>query len=68
MAFWSEVAYLAEMASALESAVCISRVEMHRFHCVSGVSADTSQCDCVRNSIRLCGFDEAWLGVFLSQA
>jgi len=67
VAFRAEVAFLAQVASALESAVCISRVEMHLFFYVSRVSEESSQCHVGEKGIRLCRFEKAWLGVFLSQ-
>ena len=67
MAFKAELAFWAEVASALESAVSISRVEMHQFLCVSSMSADSLQCHFGKKSIRPAGFDTEWPGDVLSQ-
>jgi len=62
-----EVVFRAEVASALESAVCVGLVEMHLFLGISSVSADSLRCHFGKEGICPSGFDEAWPGVFLSQ-
>jgi len=61
------VACRAEVESALVSALCIGRVEVHLFLCVSIVSADTLQCHFGKEGSRIFGFDEALPGVFVSE-
>jgi len=60
-------ACLAEVESALESALCVGRVEVHLFLCVSRVSAHSLQCHFGKEGSRTFGFDEALPGVFVSQ-
>ena len=61
------VACRAEVESALESALCVRRVEVHLFLCVSSVSADYLWCHGGKAGSRTFGFDEALPGVFVSQ-
>jgi len=53
--------------SALESALCVSRVEVHLFDCVSSVSAGSLRCHFGKEGSRPFGFDRALLGVVVSQ-
>jgi len=61
------VVCLAEVESALESALCVGRVEVHLFLCMSSVSADSLRCHFGKEGSRTFGFDEALPGVFVSQ-
>jgi len=56
-----------EVESALASALCVGRVEVHLFLSVSSVSADSLQCHFGKEGSRTFGFDEVLLGVFVSQ-
>ena len=67
MAFQGEVAFQAEMASALLSSVCIPEVEMHLYLSISRVSADSLHCNLGKEGIRRFDFDEVLPGVLLSQ-
>jgi len=49
----------AEMVSVLVSAICVSRAEVHPFHCTSSVSTDSLRCHFGKEGIHSCGFDEA---------
>jgi len=53
--------------SALESALCIGRLEVHLFLCVCSVSVDSLQCNFGKEGSRTFGFDEALPGVIVSQ-
>jgi hypothetical protein len=57
--FWTEV------ASILESAVCVGWMELQLFLSGSSVSADVLWCDFGTEGIRWCGIDEALLGMIL---
>jgi hypothetical protein len=59
------VACLAEVESALESALCVGRVEVYLFLSVSSMSADSLRCHFGKEGSRTFGFDEALPGVFL---
>ena len=61
------VACRAAVDSALESAVCVGRVEVHLFLCVSSVSADSLRCHFGEERSRQLGFNQALLGVIVSQ-
>jgi hypothetical protein len=61
------VACLAEVESALESALCVKRVEVHLFLYMSSVSADSLRCHFGKEGSRTFGFDEALPGVMVSQ-
>jgi len=61
------VACGAVVESALESALCVGRVEVHLFYCVSSVSADSLRCHFGQEGSRTFGFDKALPGVFVSQ-
>jgi len=61
------VAYLAAVELALESPLCIGRVEVHLFLCVSSLSAVSLQCHFGKEGSRTFGFDEALPGVFIPQ-
>ena len=61
------VACRAEVESALEAALCGGWVEVHLLICVCSVSADSLQCNFGKEGSRTFGFDEALLGVFVSQ-
>jgi len=52
---------------ALESALCVGRVEVHLFPCVSSMSADSLGCHFGNEGSRPFGFDEALPGVPVSQ-
>ena len=54
------------MESALESALCVGRVEVHLFHCVASESADSLGCHFGKDGSRTLGFDEALPGVLVS--
>jgi hypothetical protein len=56
-----------DVESALESALCIGRVAVHLFLCLSSVSADSLQCHFGKEGSRTFGNDEALPGVFVSQ-
>ena len=62
-----QVVCRAVVESALESALCISRVEVHLVFCVSSVCAYSLRCHFGKNGSRTFGFDEALPGVFVSQ-
>jgi len=53
--------------SALQSTLCVGRVEVHLFLCVSSVSADCLRCPFGKEGSRPFGFDVALPGVFVSQ-
>jgi len=53
--------------SALGSAHCVSRVEVHLFLCISSESADSMRCHFGKEGSRTFGFDEALPGVFVLQ-
>jgi len=53
--------------SALDSALCVGRVEVHMFLCISSVPADSLRCHFGKEGSRTFGFDEALLGVIISQ-
>jgi hypothetical protein len=61
------LACLAEGESALESATCVGRVEVHLFLSISSVSADSLRCRFGKEGSQTCGFDEALPGVSVSQ-
>ena len=61
------VACLPDVELALDSALCVGRVEVHLFLCVSTVSADSLRCHFGSEGSRTCGFDKALPGVFVSQ-
>jgi hypothetical protein len=67
VAFQIELAFWAEDVSALLLSVCIGGVEVHLFLYSSSMSADSLQCHFNREGIHQFDFDEALLGVFLSQ-
>jgi hypothetical protein len=52
---------------AMEAALCSGWVEVHRFLCVSSVSADSFRCHFGKEGSQIFGFDKALLGVFVSQ-
>jgi hypothetical protein len=54
--------------STLESPLCVGGVEVHLFLWVFRVSADSLQCHCGMDGSRTFDFDEAFPGVFVSQA
>jgi hypothetical protein len=54
--------------SALESALCVGRVEVQLVMCVSRVFADSLRCHFGKEGSLMFGFDEALPGVFVSQA
>jgi len=56
------------LQSALESAFWVGWVELHLFLVVSSMAADCLWCNFGKEGIWELGLDEAWLGVFLSQA
>jgi len=56
-----------DVESALESALCVGRGEVHLFLCVSSVSAHWLRCHFVKEGSRMCGYDEALPGVFVLQ-
>ena len=58
---------LAEVESALESTLCVGRVEVHLFLSMSSVSGDSLRCDVGKEGRRTFGFDEALPGVFVLQ-
>jgi hypothetical protein len=60
------VAWLAEVESALESAIYVRRVEVHLILCVSSVSADSLRGYYGKEGSRTFGFDKALPGVFVS--
>jgi hypothetical protein len=62
------VACLAQVESALESALCVGRVEVHLFFCVSSVLGDSLQWHFRKEGSWTFGFDEALPGVFVLQA
>jgi len=53
--------------SALESALCVGRVEVHLYLCVSGVSADSLRCHLGKEGSWAFSVDESLPGVFVSQ-
>ena len=57
----------AEVESALESALCVGRGEVHVFLCLSSMSADYLQCLFGKEGSRAFGYDEALPGVSVSQ-
>jgi len=59
--------FLAEMASAVESAFCVGWVEVDLFLRVSGVSGDFLRCHCGKQVTWAFGCDEALPGGFLLQ-
>jgi hypothetical protein len=61
------VACRPERESALESTLCVGRGEVQLYLCVSSVSADSLRCHFGKEGSETFGFDEALLGVFLSQ-
>jgi len=61
------VAFWVAGTSALESAVYVSRVEVHRVLWVSRVSADSFRCHFAGKGISLCHFSKASPGVCLFQ-
>ena len=61
------VACLAEVESALESALFIGRVEVHLFLCVSSVTANSLRWHFGKECSQTFGHDEALPGVFVSQ-
>jgi hypothetical protein len=62
-----QVAYREKVELALESALCVRRVEVHLVHCISRVSADSSRCHFGKEGSTKFGFDEALPCVFASQ-
>jgi hypothetical protein len=60
------VACLAEVESALESAICVGRVKVHLFLCVSSVCTDSLRGYYGKEGSRTFGFDKALPGVFVS--
>jgi len=67
MAFWVGWAFRAEVVSALESAACIGRVEVHLFIRITNVTADSLRCYVGKTGNRRCGFDDSWPGIILCQ-
>jgi len=67
VAFWAEVAFVAEVASALVLSVCVSPVGVHMLLCFSSVSAHSLPWHFGKEAICPCDFDEALLRVFLLQ-
>jgi len=67
VAFLAELAFRAEVAWALVSSVCVSQVDVHLSLYVSSMSEDALWCHSGKEGIWPFGFDEASLGVFLSQ-
>jgi len=66
--YWlGRVACLAEVEWTLESALCVGRVEVHLFLCVSSVSAESVRCHFGKEGSWTFGFDESLPGVFVSQ-
>jgi hypothetical protein len=61
------VAFQAEVKLALESALCVGPMQVHQFLCVSTVSADSLRCHFCKEGSRTFGFDEALLGIIVSQ-
>jgi len=53
--------------SALESALCVGRVVVNLFLCVSSLSADSLLCQFGKAGSRPFGFEETLLGAFVSQ-
>ena len=54
------VACWAEVALALELAVCIGRMEVHLSHSVSSICADSERSYFAPEGVRLCGLGKAW--------
>ena len=50
-----------------ESALCVGRVEVDLFLCVSSISVDSERCDVGKEGSRMFAFDEALPGVFVLQ-
>jgi len=61
------VAFRAEVALALVSSVCVARVEVQLFLCISSMSADALRGHFGKEGICPFDFHEASLGVLLSQ-
>jgi hypothetical protein len=61
------VVSLADVASALQSAVCGGLVEVRLCLCVSGASADSLRSHFGKVGLRISGFDEPSPGIILSQ-
>jgi hypothetical protein len=61
------VACSADVESAVESALWDWWVEVHLFRCISTVSADSLWCHFGQEGSLSFGFDDALLGVFVSQ-
>jgi hypothetical protein len=53
--------------SALESALCVGRVEVHLFLCIASMSADSLQRHFGKEGSWTFGFDEVLPGVFVLQ-
>jgi len=62
------VACRAVVELALESALCVRRVQVHLFHCISSMSADYLWCPFGKEGSRPLGFYVALPGVFASQS
>jgi len=66
---WDQLGHVvcpANVASALELAVCVGLVEVHFLLCVSSVSVDCLGCHFGKHGIQTWGFDESQPGVFVS--
>jgi hypothetical protein len=61
------ILHFADVELALESALCVGRVEVHLFLCISSVSADSLRCYFDKEGSWTFGFDKALPGVFVSQ-
>ena len=61
------VACRAVLESAHEFALCVGRVDVHLFLCVSSMFADSLRCHFGKEGGRTFGFDKALPGVFVSQ-
>jgi hypothetical protein len=56
-----------EVESALETALCVGRGEVHLFLCLTSVSADSLWGHFGKEGSQTFGYDEALPGVFVSQ-
>jgi hypothetical protein len=63
----ARVACRVKVESALEAALCVGRVEVHLFLCISSVSADALQCHFGKEGSETFGYDKALRGVFVLQ-
>jgi len=64
---WGGVACRAVVESALGSTLCVGRVEVHLFRCISSVSVDYLRCHFGKEGSQTFGFDEALPGVSVLQ-